>query len=217
MSETTETHTAVLNVGGVRHEVRWATLKKKPSTKLGDERKLRKYYRPNTNEYYFDRSPRLFDYILNYYRCDELHINKSQCASEFVAELSFWEIEEDALGSCCWLGYKSQGASHVVHKEFESKREKMLQQEETNTKPTSWGRFRARGWTFLNDPFSSKGAMVGAHISETRWKTVVNREWLIQCKDHLTDCGDHSHYRDKMIVKLNDGISWQDSIYILNI
>ena len=190
MGEIAEEQTVILNVGGVRHEVRQSTLKKKPSTKLGDERKLRKYYRSGTNEYYFDRSPRLFDYILNYYRCDELHINKCQCASEIFAELSFWEIEEDALGSCCWLGYKSQVASHAVHKEFESKRERLLQHEETNTKPTSWSRFRAQGWTFINDPFSSKVAMVGVNITEIRWQIVANNRGPIRYQGNLCGCRD---------------------------
>ena len=157
--------TLILNVGGVRHEIPWLTLASKPNTKLGCVAKIQRYYRQHANEYFFNRSPRLFDFILNYYRTGDLHMSKHQCATEFATELAFWEIKEDELGSCCWLDYKSQRTTDEVRKEYEDSKHMVFQcDDKASLKTTCWSRFRARAWAFLDDPFSSKAAMVSRHL-----------------------------------------------------
>ena len=87
----------ILNVGGKRHEVRWNTLDKFPTSRLGrlrhcvthrGELNVRNFicvcfagllqicdsYSLEEREYFFDRSPRNFDAILGLYRNGKLHL-----------------------------------------------------------------------------------------------------------------------------------------------
>lgn len=50
----------VLNVGGIRHEVYKATLKKIPATRLSRLTEALANYDPILNEYFFDRHPGVF-------------------------------------------------------------------------------------------------------------------------------------------------------------
>ena len=86
----------ILNVGGKRHEVRWNTLDKFPTSRLGRLRhcvthrgllKICDAYSLEEREYFFDRSPRNFDAILGLYRNGKLHL---------AAGVS-WFGESDAL------------------------------------------------------------------------------------------------------------------------
>ena len=92
----------ILNVGGKRHEVRWNTLDKFPTSRLGRLRhsvthrgesfsqtfqpvnlllgifagliQICDSYSLEDREYFFDRSPRNFDAILGLYRNGKLHL-----------------------------------------------------------------------------------------------------------------------------------------------
>ena len=73
----------ILNVGGKRHEVRWNTLDKFPTSRLGRLRhcvthrgllQICDSYSLEHREYFFDRSPRNFDAILGLYRNGKLHL-----------------------------------------------------------------------------------------------------------------------------------------------
>lgn len=72
-----------LNIGGVRYETYLKTLRKVANTRLSDLSTVDVNYDPVNNEYFFDRSPQLFDYILNFYRTGELHVPMSECGSAF--------------------------------------------------------------------------------------------------------------------------------------
>ena len=156
--------TVILNVGGVRHETTWATLQSRPDTKLSSQDSLAPYYRPDKDDYYFDRSPRLFETILNLYRVGELHMEKCRCSRELWLELEFWEIDPSSLESCCWLHYQSQCDSNTIRKDFEmKKREKFYRkQQEAALLAAGCCRCQPQVWALLNDPHSSTGAMVSS-------------------------------------------------------
>ena len=100
----------VINLGGVRHEVMWRMLEKRPLTRLGmlakartheDILKLVDAYSLTDNEIYFDRDPLTFNSILNFYRTDHLHVIDELCVLDFAEDLEFWMIKEINLEICC--------------------------------------------------------------------------------------------------------------------
>jgi len=100
----------VINIGGVKHEVMWKMLDKRPLTRLGMLAKARTHesilklvdaYSLDDNEIYFDRDPGNFNSILNFYRTDRLHVIDEVCVLEFAEDLEFWMIKEINLEVCC--------------------------------------------------------------------------------------------------------------------
>ena len=49
-------------------------------------------------EFYFDRSPRIFENILGLYRKGELHLTESVCPRDFLGELEYWGLSALHLG-----------------------------------------------------------------------------------------------------------------------
>lgn len=73
----------VLDVGGERHQVMWATLQRVPHSRLGRLRQATTHeailqlcddYDLTENMYFFDRHPRSFGVVLNFYRTGKLHL-----------------------------------------------------------------------------------------------------------------------------------------------
>ena len=117
--------TVILNVGGMIHQVKWETIEKFPKSRLhnlrfavteGKREKIgwknieRKYvyldeiisicdsYSLTNREFFFDRSPRVFEYILGIYRKGELHLPSSVCPRDFLGELEYWGLSALHLG-----------------------------------------------------------------------------------------------------------------------
>ena len=100
-----------LNVGGERHDVMWRSLKNVPKSRLwklaveGVDHDtildLVDSYSLVDNEYFFDRHPRSFKSILNYYRTGKLHVVDEMCVMAFADDLEYWGIDELHLENCC--------------------------------------------------------------------------------------------------------------------
>lgn len=92
----------IINVGG-RRFVTWKnTLKRFPETLLGSEELAARFYDQDRKEYFIDRDPHLFRYILNYYRCGKLHRSYDDCNASFEDELSFYGIMPQEVHDCCF-------------------------------------------------------------------------------------------------------------------
>lgn len=90
-----------INVSGRRFCTWDSTLKKFPNTLLGSDA-IKFYFDDDKNEYFLDRDPHMFRYILNYYRDGKLHYSYDDCFGAFHQELSFYGIDADNLNECCW-------------------------------------------------------------------------------------------------------------------
>ena len=70
-------------------------------------------YSLTNREFFFDRSPRVFEYILGIYRKGELHLPSSMCPRDFLGELEYWGLSALHLG---WNIVKLRVLSHVLVK-----------------------------------------------------------------------------------------------------
>lgn len=99
-----------VNVGGFRQRLNHTVLRRFPQTRLcrllccsSNEAilELCDDFSPSDMEYYFDRSPSFFCYILNFYLTGKIHLMDGLCVVSFVQEIEYWGIKERHLDLCC--------------------------------------------------------------------------------------------------------------------
>lgn len=99
-----------VNVGGFKQRLEYTVLERFPQTRLGrllccssQEAilELCDDFSPSEMEYYFDRSPRFFSYVLNFYLTGKIHLVDGLCVVSFCQEIEYWGIKERHLDFCC--------------------------------------------------------------------------------------------------------------------
>ena len=133
----------IFNVGG-RRFVTWRnTLERFPETLLGSEELVARFYDKEKKEYFIDRDPHLFRYILNYYRCGKLHRSFEDCNASFEEELQFYGITPQQVHECCFDDEHDQ----ENHEESKSSASDL---KSTVEKPINRSRLsRARNWMWV--------------------------------------------------------------------
>lgn len=58
-------------------------------------------FSPSEMEYYFDRNPRFFCYVLNFYLTGKIHLVEGLCVVLFCQEIEYWGIKQRHLDFCC--------------------------------------------------------------------------------------------------------------------
>ena len=89
-----------INVSGRRFSTWESTLKRHPNTLLGSEA-FKQFLDKEKKEYFLDRDPHMFRYILNFYRVGKLHFSMDDCIDSFQDELSFYGICLNSVSDCC--------------------------------------------------------------------------------------------------------------------
>ncbi|KAK5862927.1 hypothetical protein PBY51_018275 [Eleginops maclovinus] len=99
-----------INVGGFKKRLQSDTLSRFPETRLArllqcqskeSILELCDDYDDSEREFYFDRNPALFPYVLNFYNTGRLHVMAELCIFSFSQEIEYWGINEFFIDSCC--------------------------------------------------------------------------------------------------------------------
>ncbi|XP_037703820.1 potassium voltage-gated channel subfamily C member 2 isoform X3 [Choloepus didactylus] len=135
-------------------------------------------------EFFFDRHPGVFAYVLNYYRTGKLHCPADVCGPLFEEELAFWGIDETDVEPCCWMTYRQHRDAEEALDIFETPdliggdpgddedlAAKRLGIEDAaglggpDGKAGRWKRMQPRMWALFEDPYSSRAARFIAFAS----------------------------------------------------
>uniref|UniRef100_A0A3B4F1Q5 Potassium voltage-gated channel subfamily C member 1-like n=1 Tax=Pundamilia nyererei TaxID=303518 RepID=A0A3B4F1Q5_9CICH len=181
-----DTRKIVINCGGIRHETYRSTLKTLPGTRLSWLTEPDAYsnfdYDPKSDEFFFDRHPATFAFILNYYRTGKLHCPNDVCGPLFEEELAFWGIDETDVEACCWMNYRQHRDAEEALDSFETPEPdppeddpaltggadgdlKRLCMQEDGRRATRWEVWQPWMWALFEDPYSSKYARYVAFAS----------------------------------------------------
>ncbi|VDD74176.1 unnamed protein product [Mesocestoides corti] len=100
-----------INVSGVKFEIFRYFVDQYPNTLLGStEREY--FYDDDTNEYYFDRDPAIFRYIIDFYRHGFLHFPRADCFLAYEKEMQFFRISTECMGDCCYEYFQDCRREH---------------------------------------------------------------------------------------------------------
>uniref|UniRef100_A0A8C4RK84 BTB domain-containing protein n=1 Tax=Erpetoichthys calabaricus TaxID=27687 RepID=A0A8C4RK84_ERPCA len=207
----------ILNVGGTRHETYRNTLKTLPGTRLAllaadpdsdfgvdQQQQVSGYieYNPKNNEYFFDRHPGVFAYVLNYYRTGKLHCPADVCGPLFEEELAFWGIDETDVEPCCWMTYRQHRDAEEALDIFDISGEpgaaegededlnKRLGIEDVvspDGKVSRWRKWQPLVWALFEDPYSSRAARVRLLIIGSMCITTIKLKNIITRADKLVE------------------------------
>lgn len=179
MSRGEDSDKIIINVGGTRHETYKSTLRTLPGTRLAwladpadsQVSSDSDAAPPSVSEFFFDRHPGIFAYVLNYYRTGKLHCPADVCGPLFEEELAFWGIDETDVEPCCWMTYRQHRDAEEALDIFEPP-----DPDDTDDEREIPRRFgiedcpdRSRGccevwqpkvWALFDDPYSSRAARV---------------------------------------------------------
>ena len=150
-----------LDVGGVKYATYWSTVKQYPEHRLAQLSPVSQHYVPSSNEYFFDRDPKVFEKVLNFYRTGKLHIDTSSCCIENLGtELEFWGLGVEHVSECCRQALYSQENKVLGTKRLQREVDNFILQEPKEQTGIRQHSFTHKMWLFLEDPTSSLLAMV---------------------------------------------------------
>lgn len=166
------------NVGGKRYYCMRRNFDRFPDTKLGElvrcrlrSEKLKlcdRYIDGEIPEFFFDRSWKGFNDILDVYRLGRLHLNSSGlCAIRMKALIDYWQIDELLLDPCCALKYypEIEACCKEIDGQLESERKYIERLSVEDFGSTPVGKVRKFLWNLTEYPETSLGARIFAFTS----------------------------------------------------
>ncbi|XP_051908512.1 potassium voltage-gated channel subfamily S member 3-like [Hippocampus zosterae] len=176
-----------LNVGGLCFEVDGDTLQQFPHTRLARLLRCRSEtailelcddYSAADKEYYFDRNPKVFLCVLNFYQTGRLHMMEDVCVFSFSQEIEYWGVQEFHLADCCsnWFHDRKE---YIDHRDWDARSEdgqqpsfnsslaelSALDQDLAKFEGAWCGELRSYVWLRLEDPGHSRASKIIALAS----------------------------------------------------
>ncbi|XP_077355040.1 A-type voltage-gated potassium channel KCND2-like, partial [Festucalex cinctus] len=148
----------ILNVSGRRFQTWRDTLERYPDTLLGSSEKDF-FFQQESNEFFFDRDPSLFRYILNFYQMGKLHFPRHECIAAFDEELTFFGIIPEVIGDCCYEDYKDR------RRENQERLQDDEESDPSNEPITADLNFRESLWRAFENPYTSTMALVLYYVT----------------------------------------------------
>ena len=148
-----------INVSGQLFETWRHTLERYPGTLLGSQERDF-FYDEVRNEYFFDRNPDIFKYILNYYRTGRLHFPKIDCVSSFEHELAFFGITPDVMSDCCYEEFEDRKRENDERLADDRKQDMALEGEKYV--PMT---LRERMWRAFENPHTGTTSLVFYYVT----------------------------------------------------
>lgn len=101
----------------------------------------------------------MFRHILNYYQTGTLHYPKHECLSQYDEELSFFGIQPDVIGDCCFEDYKDRRREYS-----ERLTDDKVDEEEARNKDLL-NTLREHMWRAFEAPHGSTPALVFYYVT----------------------------------------------------
>ena len=160
----------------------WHTLARLPSTRLGRLSRLRKStlsssdpkahdeftalcddYNLSSEEYFFDRNPRSFTSIIDFYRTGKLHLMDDVCVISFHDDLVYWDVDENNLELCCQTKYQEK--KEYFLEEMRKEVDLLTVETEKTFSDQCLPNTKRKLWNLFENSHSSKTARVGFCLS----------------------------------------------------
>ena len=149
-----------IDVSGSVFRANQSVLRLYPNTLLGRLTTEDDAYDRETKRFCYDRNATLFHFILDFYRHGRLHFPHDLCGLMIKDELEFWEIPDRFIAKCCWNQYASAEENLRIMTHLEALFDRDASQAPRRASVLKRLSLRQRIWLFLEDPRSSKSALV---------------------------------------------------------
>ncbi|XP_040053055.1 potassium voltage-gated channel subfamily V member 2 [Gasterosteus aculeatus] len=165
-----------INVGGTVYYLPYRLAAKYPKTRIGQlatytdhSRKLDLCddYVVQSNEFFFDRDPKVFHNIFNFYRTGVLCIKDDLCPHNFLEEINYWGVRIRNSQRCCRISFEERQDELNEQLKIQSELIAELEMEENEVlfDGLAFGPTRRNIWNMMENPFSSVTAKVMAVAS----------------------------------------------------
>lgn len=166
-----------VNVGGQSYRLDYTELACYPKTRLGRlattnsrsrQLGLCDDYEAQTDEYFFDRDPAVFQLVYNFYLSGVLLVQDELCPRSFLEELGYWGVRLKYTPRCCRICFEERRDELSDQLKIQRELRAQAQAEEAEElfrDMRFYGPQRRRLWNLMEKPFSSVAAKVIAVAS----------------------------------------------------
>ncbi|XP_004838510.1 potassium voltage-gated channel subfamily V member 2 [Heterocephalus glaber] len=159
-----------VNVGGHSYQLDYCELASYPKTRLGRlatstsrsrQLGLCDDYEAQTDEYFFDRDPAVFQLIYNFYTSGVLLVCEELCPRSFLEELGYWGVRLKYTRRCCRICFEERRDELSEQLKIQRELRAQAQAEEAEELFRDMrfcGPQRRRLWNLMEKPFSSVAA-----------------------------------------------------------